>query len=301
MKAHRLHLDTGHIAWYEWGERGHPKSPFTLLFLHATGFHSQCWRQIIAALPTEQHIIGADLRGHGNSSKELHSDWSAFGQDMALLVEHLELDRIIGVGHSMGGYTTLMMTSMQPERFRGAILLDPVIVDPKTYEDTSVYGSDPKEHHAARRRNHWRDWQEMFDSFKSRHPFSLWDERVLRDYCEFGLRPCGDGKDGYELACPPLVEANVYVNSAAQSPYHLLGSISTLTWVVRGRERDWEAMKRAGRFDFIGSPTWRELANRLANSKDIYWGDLTHFIPMQAPERVANLIQEFIGALKPPS
>lgn len=297
MKAHRLELDTGHLAWYEWGEPGHPSSPFTLLLLHATGFHSQCWRQIIAALPSNQHIICVDLRGHGDSSKELVSDWSEFARDLVELVDGLDLDHLVGVGHSLGGYVTLTTVSMRPERFRGAILLDPVIVDPKVYEDPSIYGTDPKDHHAARRRNHWRDWREMFDSLKSRHPFSLWDKRVLRDYCEFGLRSCGDRKDGYELACPPLFEANVYVTSASQSPHHLMNGISTLIWVVRGLERDWEAMKRNGRFDFAGSPTWPELASRLPNGKDVYWAEMTHFLAMQAPDRVAQLILDFITSV----
>ena len=297
MEPHRLNLNPGQLAWYEWGERGHPQSPYTLLMLHATGFHAQCWRQVIAALPPDQHIICADLRGHGESSKERHSDWSAFGEDILALVEHLDLHEIVGVGHSMGGYATLTVVSMGPERFRGAILLDPVIVDPALYEDPSMYGNDPREHPAARRRNHWRDWQEMYESFRPRHPFSLWDEQVLRDYCEFGVRPGDTDKDGYELACPPIVEASIYVNSASKSPYHLLDTITIPTWVVRALERDWAAMRASGRFDFAGSPTWSELAKRLPNGKDFYWSDLTHFMPMQAPERVARLIREFMSDL----
>ncbi|MCY4324386.1 MAG: hypothetical protein OXD00_12000, partial [Gammaproteobacteria bacterium] len=49
-----------------------------------------------------------------------------------------------------------------------------------------------------------------------------------------------------------------------------------------------------GRLDFSASPTWPELAARLPNGKDFYWPELSHFIPMQAPERVAALIGEFL-------
>lgn len=292
MEPHRLALASGELAWYEWGQRDQPLS---LLLLHATGFHAQCWRQVVARLPPHQHVIGVDLRGHGQSSKELHSDWSEFSDDIIELIEHLDLQRIVGVGHSLGGYVTFSAVSMRPERFSGAILLDPVILSPSMYEHPLLYRRDPSEHYTVRRRNQWRDWREMFEAFRSRHPFSLWDEQVLRDYCEFGLRPrTGAGEAGYELACPPLVEANIYVNSGTRSPLDRLDRVTVPTWIVRGFERDWKEAIRTKKIDFSTSPTWPELANHVPNGRDIHWPELTHFLPMQAPGRVAELIEEFM-------
>lgn len=298
MKQHRLALETGELAWYEWGVLNRNESASSLLFLHATGFHAQCWRQVIARLPADQHVICADLRGHGQSSKELHSDWREFSDDIIDLIEHLDLKRIVGVGHSLGGYATLTTLATRPERFSGAILLDPVILNPSTYEHALLHGTDPSDHYTARRRNQWRDWQEMFEAFRSRHPFSLWDERVLRDYCEFGLTPRnGAGETGYELACPPLVEANIYVNSSSRSPLGQLDAIHAPVWVVRGLERDWDEAQRTKKIDLSSSPTWPELAERLSNGRDIYWPELTHYVPMQAPGRVAQLIRSFLSEL----
>ena len=298
MQSHILALDTGELAWYEWGERGHRDHPFSLLLLHATGFHAQCWRQVISRLSPHQHVIGVDLRGHGRSSNELHNDWRGFSDDVIELIKHLALERIVGVGHSLGGYATLTTVARRPEHFKGAVLLDPVILEPSVYEDPVLHGGDPSEHHTARRRNQWRDWHEMFEAFRSRHPFSFWDERVLRDYCEFGLRPrSGAGETGYELACPPLVEAGIYVNTGSRSLHGELDGIDVPIWVVRGFERDWEEVRRTQRIDFSSSPTWPDLANHLSHGKDIHWPELTHFLPMQAPERVANVIREFLSEL----
>ncbi len=298
MQQHRLALESGELAWYEWGARDFSESAFSLLLLHATGFHAQCWRQVIARLPSDQHVICADLRGHGQSSKELHNDWREFSDDIIELIEHLDLERIVGVGHSLGGYATLTTVAMRPERFSGAILLDPVILAPSIYEYLLLHGSDPSEHYTSRRRNQWRDWHEMFEAFRSRHPFTLWDERVLRDYCEFGLRPRnGAGEAGYELSCPPILEASIYVKSGSRSPLGLLDSIGAPIWVVRGLERDWDEAKRTTIIDLSSSPTWPELANHLTNGRDIHWPELTHYLPMQAPARVAELIQEFLRDL----
>ena len=290
MQSHTLTINESELAWYE---RGHAKSPFTLLMLHATGFHSQCWRQVIAALPDDQHVICVDLPGHGASSKAFQGAWDIICSEVGQFIEALDLGGLIGVGHSLGGYTTFSLTASMPERFRGSILIDPVILDPLRYQSPMAYGSDPAVHPTARRRNHWRDWQEMFEHFESRHPFSLWDRRVLRDYCEYGLVKRRDAS-GYELACPPVVEAGIYINSATRDPLHLFPQVTVPTWVVRGVERDFEAVVKSGRLDFSASPTWPELAARLPNGKDFYWPELSHFIPMQAPERVAALIEAFL-------
>ena len=52
----------------------------------------------------------------------------------------------------------------------------------------------------------------MFERFHKRPPFDLWQPQVLRDYCEYGLLPDGDG---FVLACPPEIEASIYQHSNA--------------------------------------------------------------------------------------
>ncbi len=289
MKSHTFTTRHSELVCYEWGA----SSPFTILMLHATGFHSQCWRQVIAALPDDQHIVCVDLPGHGKSSKKFSGTWDAICDDVGQLIEALDLDNLVGVGHSLGGYTTFSLTAAMPDRFSGSMLIDPVILDPARYQTPAAYGTDPTEHPTSRRRNHWRNWQEMFEHFETRHPFSLWDRRVLRDYCEFGLVKREDAS-GYELACPPEVEAGIYINSATCDPLHLFAQVTVPTWVVRGVERDFELVAKSGRFDFSTSPTWPELAAHLPNGRDVHWPELSHFIPMQAPERVAALIGEFL-------
>jgi hypothetical protein len=44
--------------------------------------------------------------------------------------------------------------------------------------------------------------------------------------------------------------------------------------------------------DFAASPTWPKLAAQFARGRDVYLPELTHFIPMQAPDLVARYILE---------
>lgn len=282
---HEFHGSQVRLSYFEWGAGGQP----TVLLVHATGFHARCWDQTVAALPDGYRVIAVDMRGHGRSDKQGPYVWETFGRDLEELCEALELEDAIGVGHSMGGHCVVRVAARRPESFRRLVLVDPVIMDP------SLYGSHrfrdipgAEDHPVARRRNEWASWQEMFDRFKDREPFSRWRPEVLEDYCRYGLLPRATG-EGFELACPPLVEASVYMGSAETDIHDLIPTVSVPVTVLRAPGRgpdDTEVM------DFSKSPTWPELARAFPHGRDVYLPELTHFIPMQEPELVARFIAD---------
>ena len=84
---------------------------------HATGFHARCWDAIARALAPGYRVIALDQRGHGRSGKSGPYDWRVFGTDLTIFVDRLDLSRIIGVGHSMGGHAMVQAASSCVERF----------------------------------------------------------------------------------------------------------------------------------------------------------------------------------------
>lgn len=75
----------------------------------------------------EWRIICADLRGRGDSdyAKDSHSYTPAhYVEDVAALIEQEGLDRLVGVGTSLGGIITVLLASQQPDRFAGLVLND---------------------------------------------------------------------------------------------------------------------------------------------------------------------------------
>ena len=48
--------------------------------------------------------------------------------------------------------------------------------------------------------------------------------------------------------------------------------------------------------DFSSSPTWPKLVELLANGREIHFAEHTHFLPMEIPDRVAELVREEIEA-----
>lgn len=284
----RVALAGAELAYFEWGD---PGAGPTVLLVHATGFHARCWDGVVRALGSDApHLVALDLRGHGRSSTAGPHHWRQFGLDVAAFVAALDLDRIVGVGHSMGGHCVTWAAAAQASRFRQLLLVDPVIMAPGAYRRPPALG-DSDVHPVARRRNRWESPEAMFRHFENRHPFSLWEPVVLRDYCRHGLLPAADG-EGLVLACPPQVEAAIYLGSTGRDIGDVVAALPHPVTVLRAKPRE----AAEGKLDFSRSPTWPGLAAAFPKGRDVFLPALSHFIPMQRPALVAAHIRELLEA-----
>lgn len=271
------------LCWFEWGQAKADED--SILLVHATGFHARCWDQTVTHLPN-RHVIAVDMRGHGRSEDISPFNWQVFGDDVTKFIEHLNLYSLIGAGHSMGGHSILQAAINGPERFSRLVLVDPVIMPPEAYEqvkpahDSWLDGNG--EHPVARRKNFFTDSAAMYLNFHGRGSFALWQDKVLDDYCRYGLLPLEDGT-GYRLACPPAIEASIYMGSSGYNIVDRVGELEMPIKVLRAKARQEGQVE----MDFSLSPTWEKLADHFKNGKDIHLPQLSHFIPMQNPELVA--------------
>ncbi|MCX6627342.1 MAG: alpha/beta hydrolase [Candidatus Solibacter sp.] len=267
------------LAVWEWPGEDPP-----FLLAHATGFHGRCWDRIIAMFP-ERHCLALDARGHGRSSQpKLPYHWRIFGHDMTAVAEHWDVRDAIGIGHSSGGHTTVQAAALRPHTYRALLLVDPTIF-PLEY-----YGMEaPDASFTLRRRNTWASPDEMFERFRARLPFANWRPEILRDYCDYGVLP----RDGeFVLACPPALEASIYLNSKepASNIYAEVAQVRHPVVVMRAdRER------RPGIFDLAASPTAPDLASRFAHGREVVLPGASHYIAMEEPEMVADEIRKLAG------
>src|SRR4029453_15937128 len=64
--------------------------------------------------------------GHGESDKPQGAyPISAYADDIAYLIDKLQLGRVVAVGHSMGGITVLQLGAAHPEKVAGIVMVDP--------------------------------------------------------------------------------------------------------------------------------------------------------------------------------
>ncbi len=278
------------IAVYEWGKE-YRDIDETLVLIHATGFHARCWDQVIAHLGN-RHIFAIDQRGHGQSSGIDYLSWKDFCHDLTAVLNELKVDNVIAVGHSMGGYVAASAAAEaateKPQLFKKLILIDPVIVDPERYKLPAPTADEKADGIAAmgRRRNNFNSVDEMIERFKDREPYSIFQPEALHDYCQHGLLPSSDG-ESLVLACDPFFEASIYVTMSSDiGILNDVGKVDIPVTVVRAMRPE-DSDTKAG---FKFSPTWPALAEHFPNATDIHFQEYTHFLPMEVPNLVAELI-----------
>ena len=98
-----------------------------VVLLHGiTGTAASNWGAagIIGRLAEEFQVIAVDQRGHGMSDKP--HDPASYGERMALdvvdLLDHLRLQQAHVVGYSMGGFITMKLVALAPDRLMSAVV-----------------------------------------------------------------------------------------------------------------------------------------------------------------------------------
>lgn len=276
MNLHFLRAGDVELAAWEW-----PGADPPLLFAHAAGFHGRCWDHIIHLFPGRRSLA-IEFRGHGRSAKPASPiPWRHFTDDVIAVADHFGIRDAIGIGHSMGGHAVAEAAALRPELFGALVLVDPVIFPPFWYS-----APPPDASFIARRRNRWASPAEMLERFRSRPPFAAWRPEVLKNYCDYGLLPDGDG---YVLACPPQIEAAIYgMSNAPESDiYPQIATIRLPVTILRAG-----AIAPPGVFDLAASPTAPDLVSKFRNAREVFLPDNNHYIPMEAPELVAKEIAD---------
>ena len=96
------------------------------------------------------------------------------------------------VGHSLGGFLSVMAASRQPELARGVLLIDSPLLGGwrattlGVIKSAQMVGSVSPGAVSRRRRNNWDSVDAALEYFRSKKAFARWDAQVLRDYVRYG-------------------------------------------------------------------------------------------------------------------
>ncbi|MCP5007891.1 MAG: alpha/beta fold hydrolase, partial [Planctomycetes bacterium] len=96
-----------------------------LVFVHGGMCDHSYWDEQVAHFASQYAVVTLDLAAHGDSGIG-RKNWTmeAFGGDVAAVVNHLDLKRIILIGHGMGGPVMVEAASLIPERIMGLVGVD---------------------------------------------------------------------------------------------------------------------------------------------------------------------------------
>jgi len=111
----------GALVRFEVTGEGRP----AIVFVHGWCCDRTYWEQNLPYFAQKYKVLAIDLAGHGESGLG-RKEWTmrAFGNDVVAVVNKLELDQVVLVGHSMGGPVILEAARLIPQRVIGLVGVD---------------------------------------------------------------------------------------------------------------------------------------------------------------------------------
>jgi pimeloyl-ACP methyl ester carboxylesterase len=97
-----------------------------VLFVHGFAHNRSVWEKFATGLPKDLRPISVDLRGHGESpwAPDGAYDLVDYASDLPALLDSLEIERVVVVGHSLGGNVSTLFAAAEPARINALVLVD---------------------------------------------------------------------------------------------------------------------------------------------------------------------------------
>jgi len=103
-----------------------------IVILHGLMGSENNWRSIAKQLALTHHVFTVDLRNHGKSPHSESMSYQEMAEDLNLLLDHLSLEKIILMGHSLGGKAAMTFALNYAKRLSHLLVID---IAPVSYYD----------------------------------------------------------------------------------------------------------------------------------------------------------------------
>jgi pimeloyl-ACP methyl ester carboxylesterase len=172
-----------------------------IIFSHANSFPASTYGVLFKSLRARGFSVRAPEKFGHDPKYPVTSNWPHLVQQLADFAAP-EIQRhgqgAWLVGHSLGGFLSLMCAARHPRLgghpVKGVLLVDSPLLGGwraralELAKRTQLVGSISPGKVSRKRRNAWPDAQAAFDHFAHKKAFARWDPQVLRDYIAHGTQ-----------------------------------------------------------------------------------------------------------------
>ncbi len=238
----------------------------TIVFLHYWGGSARTWRHVMARLAQNHRTIATSHRGWGRSDAPASGYALAdLAADALGVIEALDLQRYVLVGHSMGGKVAQLIASRRPQGLAGLVLVAPSPPTPLALPPVA------------------RDM--MAGAYFSRESVAQTIDAVLT------------GTTLGPLDREMVIEDSLSGAPEAKRAWPTATSLEDISEVVG--QIDVPVLVVSGENDHVDTPETleRELMPRIPQATLHLLPKVGHLLPLEAPEDLAGLIADFTASL----
>lgn len=174
-----------------------------IVFSHANSFPAGTYQVLFKSLRARGFTVKAvDRFGH-DPKYPVSNNWPHLVQQLAdfarAQVERAGEPAFL-VGHSLGGFLSLMCAARHPTLARGVLLIDSPILGGwrattlGVIKRTQLVGSVSPGRVSRKRKDRWPDAATAHAHFAHKKAFARWDPQVLQDYIAHGTHEAADGQ-----------------------------------------------------------------------------------------------------------
>ncbi len=265
---------------------GHEAPRATLLCMHGLTRNSADFEDFCAALHADYRLIAVDQRGRGRSDydpNKANYQPAVYVRDMATLLQHLGVERVVAVGTSMGGLMTMLMAATTPQVLQAAVLNDigPVV---EAAGIERIKGYVGKSAPVA-------DWDAAAEACRAVNG-DAFPDFAHADWLAFARRTCRETGDGrVELAYDAAIADSLTRDEGNTVPPDLWGLWDAMapipTLVVRGALSD-----------LLSPETVAEMARRKPDLEAVTVPQRGH-APMLTEQTAMEAIRDFLARQRP--
>jgi len=171
-----------YLAWGEPGRRG-------IVFVHGGGAHAHWWTHVAARYAGRYRVAALDLSGHGESGRRERYSMVGWTDEVMAVAEDagMAAEPVI-VGHSMGGFVTIVTAALHSQSLSGVVVLDSPISEPDPEIDAARLGE------AFGRPRVYESPDVALERFRTVPPQESYLDFVMRDLAR---RSLGEVEGGY--------------------------------------------------------------------------------------------------------
>ena len=188
-----------------------------IVFSHANSFPASTYGVMFKSLRARGFTVKAVEKFGHDPKFPVTNNWRHLVDQLAEFAQR-ETDKAgepaFLVGHSLGGFLSLMAACLHPALAKGVLLIDSPILGGwrattlGVIKRTQLVGSVSPAAVSRLRRNSWPDEAAALEHFRHKKAFARWDPQVLHDYIHHGTHDDAEGKR--VLSFDRAVETAIY-------------------------------------------------------------------------------------------